>query len=173
MVGKLDRRKELSTAAAEKVAEELGLLLELKEERRLAAARKTDLDFWLRIKRLLSEQQGANMILGQLMESCTRGESTGGVGAAFALVGEWKRGVADNGNAEAASVHQILIRAQSGDAVWSYGIEGGPLDAVWRQAIRTGRVACADAGSLPLARKYRNWWRFLSSSATKVRACYW
>jgi hypothetical protein len=153
MAGTTDRKRELSSEGSERVAEALGLLLELDEERRLAAARKADLDFWLRVKRLLSEQQSTTMILGQLVESCTRGESTGGVGAVFALIGEWKPEAANAEDSEPAQENHILIRAQSGDSAWTYAVERGPLDSLWRQAIGTGRAVCDDAAALPLAKQ--------------------
>ncbi len=93
MMGTRQRQKALPRMRAEQVAEELGLLLEFEEERRLAAARKADLELVQRMRRLMSEQRNANLILGQLAESCTRGDSFGGAGAVFALIGERKSGL--------------------------------------------------------------------------------
>lgn len=52
MMGTRQRQKALPRMRAEQVAEELGLLLEFEEERRLAAARKADLELVQRMRRL-------------------------------------------------------------------------------------------------------------------------
>ena len=152
MEGTLNRKRALPCAKAEAIADQLAVLLELEEERRLAAGRKADLDFWLRIKRLLSENHSTNMILGQLTESCTRGESMGGAGAVFAVIGERKSGASLTVPPGARSEDHLLVRAQSGDPSWEYSVNGGPLDSLWRQVIEEGRVACVEADPLPLAK---------------------
>ena len=152
MQGTLQPRKHLLPAKSEKIADELGLLLELEEERKLAAARKADQDLWLRIKRLLAEQQSVNMILAQLAESCTRGEATGGAGAVFALIGEVKNGAALAGPPAAKSLEHFVVRAQSGDAAWAHSVNGGPLESLWRQAMENRRVAGMEAERQPLAK---------------------
>ncbi|MGB7730950.1 MAG: ATP-binding protein [Candidatus Acidiferrum sp.] len=152
MQGTLQRKKHLLPAKSEKIADELGLLLELEEERKLAAARKADQDLWLRIKRLLAEQQSVNMILGQLAESCTRGEATGGAGAVFALIGEGKNGAALAGPPATKAVEHFVVRAQSGDTAWAYSVNGGPLESLWRQALENRRVAGMGADRQPLAK---------------------
>jgi len=152
MEGTLHKKRALSSASAEKVAEELELLLEFEEEHRLAAARKADLDFWLRIKRLLSEEQSTNMILGQLAESCTRSDSMGGVGAAFALIGERKYGPSFAAPIGTNRDDHLLVRAESGDAAWAHAVNGGPLESLWRRAMENDRVAGAEADQLPLAK---------------------
>ena len=152
MEGTLHKKRALSSASAEKVAEELELLLEFEEEHRLAAARKADLDFWLRIKRLLSEEQSTNMILGQLAESCTRSDSMGGVGAGFALIGERKYGPSFAAPIGTNRDDHLLVRAESGDAAWVHAVNGGPLESLWRRAMENGRVAGAEADRLPLAK---------------------
>lgn len=143
MQGTMQRKTQLLPAKPEKIAEELGLLLEFEEERKLAAARKADQELWLRIKRLLAEQQGVNMILGQLAESCTRGEATGGAGAVFALLGETKNGTA---------LEPFVVRAESGDNAWAHSVNGGPLESLWRQALENRRVAGMEADRQPLAK---------------------
>ena len=151
MLGSLRRRANLPGAKAESIAEQLGFLLELEEERKLASTRKADLDFWLRINRLLAEQQSANTILGQLAESCTRGESVGGAGATFALIGERRSGTADSGPSGRKREDHLFIRAQSGDEAWEYGVNGGPLENLWRQAVSKGELISVDADALALA----------------------
>src|ERR1700739_3028739 len=90
MTGTQQKQKALPSARAERVAEELGLLLELEEEGRLSAAREADLELVQHVRALTSEKRSANAILGELAESCTKGESSGGTGAVFALIGERK-----------------------------------------------------------------------------------
>jgi signal transduction histidine kinase/FixJ family two-component response regulator len=152
MQGTRSKWRELPRENAEKVAAELGILLELEEERRLAAARKADLDFGLRLKRLLSEEQSITMIFNQLAESCTRAESFGGAGTVFALVGELKKGPAPEQPKATHRENHVLIRAESGDETWSYGANGGPLEMLWRQAMENRRVAGAGAESFSLAK---------------------
>jgi len=152
MQGTQHRKKGLPRAQAEKVADELGLLLELEEERKLAAARRADLELWARIRRLLAERQVANMVLGQLAESCTRGEAMGGAGAVFAVIGEMKNGAAPPVPGNGDGRKHLLVRAQSGEAAWAYSVNGGPLEALWREAVATCQVAVAEAGVQPLAR---------------------
>jgi signal transduction histidine kinase/DNA-binding NarL/FixJ family response regulator len=152
MAGTRDKKKALPCAEAERVAQQLELLLELEDERRLAAGRKADMDFWLRMKRLLSENHSANMILGQLAESCTRGESMGGVGTVFALIGERKAGPATTLMSRTGAEDHLVVRAQSGDEAWAYAVNAGPLESLWRQAIEDGRAAVGEAGPLRLAK---------------------
>jgi len=153
MLGSRERKKELPLAKVEKVAREFAVLLDLEEERRLAKARKADLDFWLRMRRLLCERQSTNMILGQLAESCTRGEATGGAGAVFALIGERKSGLSATALPDRKREDHLLVRAQSGDAAWAYCVNGGPLEALWREASDRGKVTVAEADPLPLAKE--------------------
>jgi hypothetical protein len=151
MLGTVDKKRSLPAAEAERVAESLGVLLELEDERRLASTRKADLDFCMRMKRLLLERQSANMILGQLAESCTRGEPNGGVGAVFTLIGERKPGPATAAGGTARQDH-LLVRAQSGDATWVHAVNNGPLERIWRRALSNREVACTEANPLPLAK---------------------
>jgi signal transduction histidine kinase/ActR/RegA family two-component response regulator len=156
MAGSPNKQKPLPCVNAERVARQLELLLELEDERRLAAGRKADMDFWLRLKRLLAERQSTNMILAQLAESCTRGEAVGGAGAVFALIGEYKSGPAPGLKLQplqAGSSDHLEIRAQSGDAAWAHSVNAGPLEAVWRQAFSEGRPAIVEADPLPLAKE--------------------
>ncbi len=154
MLGTQEKHKALPRVKAEKVAEELGLLLEFEEERRLTAARKGDLELWQHFQHLLSEPQNGNTILGQLADSCTRGGgSFSGAGAVFALIGERKSRLPVGAPAGASGEEQLLIRAHSGDAAWAHGVNGGPLETLWRQAIENRRVAGAEARHLPLAKE--------------------
>lgn len=152
MAGSLNKQKLLPCATAEKVVRRLELLLELEEERKLAAGRKADIDFWLRLKRLLAERHSTNMILAQLAESCTRGEAIGGTGAVFALIGERKSRPVPTARVQHGFADHLEIRAQSGDAAWVHSVNAGPLEPLWRRAIDDGRPAVVDAGPLPLAK---------------------
>jgi len=151
MLGTQKRQKALPRVKAEAIAEELGLLLELQEERRLAAARKADLELFKRMQRLVSEQKNANLVLGQLAESCTGGESFGGAAAVFALIGE-RKDVQAAPPSSAPPAEQLLIRAQSGEAAWAQSVNQGPLESLWRQAVENQHVVGAEAGHLPLAK---------------------
>jgi signal transduction histidine kinase/FixJ family two-component response regulator len=155
MAGSPNKQKPLPCANAERVARQLALLLELEEERKLALGRKADMDFWLRLKRLLAEKQSTNMILAQLAESCTRGEAVGGAGAVFALIGECKSGPPPEvklQQLQPGSSDHLEIRAQSGDAAWAHSVNAGPLESVWRRACSEGRPAVLEADPLPLAK---------------------
>lgn len=149
MLGTRRKQAALPRAPAERVARTLGFLLELEETRRLAAARKADLELGRRVQSLMWEGQNANMILGQLAESCTRGTSLGGVGAAFALIGERKTGLPVSAPASAAAEEQLVIRAQSGDTNWAHGVNQGPLEMFWRQAVQERRMIGAEPDRLP------------------------
>lgn len=174
MVGTRQKQKAMPRLKAERIAEELGLLLELEEERRVAAGRKADLEFWQRMERLMSEEQSASRILGQLAESCTRGNQLGGAGAVFALIGERKNGQAEAVPSQANCEEQLVIRAQSGDAAWAHGVNDGPLETLWRQAIENRRVSGGEAKRLPLAKDIaRIVWPFLWRWEKKSRARCW
>lgn len=153
MVGTQHKKKYLPRAQAEKTADELGLLLEFEEERRLAAARKVDLDLWPRMTHLLSDEQSAEMILGQLAESCTQGNSLDGVGAVFALIGERRCDLPIPSRLHAPEEERLVVRAQSGDTAWAHGVDRGPLETLWRRAAEGARVVGAEGGRLPLAKE--------------------
>jgi signal transduction histidine kinase/ActR/RegA family two-component response regulator len=153
MLGVRQKQAPVARERAEKVAEQLGLLLELEEARRLATARKADLELWRRMQSLLSEGQNANMILGQLAESCTRGGSLGGVGGVFALIGERKSGLPVTTLSSAAGEEQLVIRAQSGEAHWASSVNQGPLETIWRHAVAEQRAIGVEANRLPQAKE--------------------
>jgi len=140
MLGAQQRQAPIPREGAEKVAEQLGVLLELEETRRVAAARKADMELWRRIHNLAWEGQNANWILGQLAESCTRGDSLGGVGGVFALIGERKTGPPVATPSSATGGEQLVIRAQSGEAHWAASVNQGPLETAWRQAVAEQRA---------------------------------
>jgi len=85
MLGSRTRHAPLPRAGAERIAEELGVLLELEESQRMAAAHRADLELHRSVQSLAGEGHSGNIILAQLAESCTRAVTLGGVGAVFAL----------------------------------------------------------------------------------------
>ena len=154
MLGSWEKRRLLPVARAERVAEELGLLLELEEEQKVARGRKADLEFSQRIRGLLRETNGPNnMLFGQLAESCTRGEATGGVGTVFAVVGERKEGRDPSGSRSGEGNGYLLVRGSSGDETWTYAVNGGPLESLWRRAVESRRAAVAEAEQAPLTKE--------------------
>ena len=160
LVGSRQKRTPLPRAAAERVAEELSLLLELEEARRLAAVRKADLELETRIQALGREGQSGNVILAQLAESCTRGAELGGVGANFAWFGEIiAPGVADEArnrpqkeiateSTKESREEDLLIRAESGERRYEQSATTGALESLWRHAIDQKRVIGAEAQGL-------------------------
>lgn len=157
----------LPRAVAENVAEELGLLLDLEESRRLAAARKADLELEARMQTLGREGQSGNMILAQLAESCTRGPALGGVGANFAWFGEiiTQREVTaadetqNEVHREAAKdvtkerpEEELLVRAESGERRYEQSAAGA-LESLWRHAVDQKRVIGAEADGLPASKE--------------------
>ena len=153
MLGSRKKQKQLPRTTAERVVDELGMLLELEEERRLAEMRKSDLELHRRVETLAAEGQNANMILGQLAESCTRGTPFGGIGAIFAMIGERKSGLPVTTLSHAAGEEQLLIRAHSGEETWVHAVNQGPLENLWRQAIESRRVVGVDPSQLPLGKE--------------------
>ena len=149
LVGTRQKKGLLPRLHAENVAAELGALLELEEERRLAQWRKADLELWSRVRSLLNEKQNGGMILAQLAESCTRGTANGGVGAVFALIGEKQRGR----HPDSSDHDDLNVRAQSGDSEWSHRVNSEPLRALWRQALEAGRPCGSDMGDVAFAKE--------------------
>ncbi len=150
------------------------MLLEIEEERRLHAAAKADLGLLRRIKSLLSEDQNASMILSELAESCTTGENEGGVAVVFALIGEKKRSLTAADALFGSREEQLIIRAQSGEPAGAHGVNGGPRETLWRQAVEQRRVTGAEAERLPLARgTFRALWPFHWKGAGKSRGSCW
>ena len=144
LLGTRRRNRLLPRLHAENLAAELGALLELEEERRLAQSRKVDLELWSRVRGLLSEKQNGGMILAQLAESCTRGTANGGVGAVFALIGERRNQSARQ--ADRSALEELNVRAQSGDTGWMQRVNSEALRPIWRQVLETGQ-SCGSENS--------------------------
>jgi len=153
LAGTREKQAFLPRAKVERIAEELGLLLEIEEERRLARERQEDLTLYRRIQDLLREPEDSGDLLRELAESCTGGKGKGGAGAVFALIGERSNAFPVNTPAAAGEVNRLVLCGQSGDPEWAHSLDQGPLENLWRQALETGRVCGAEAERLPLARK--------------------
>jgi signal transduction histidine kinase/ActR/RegA family two-component response regulator len=153
LAGTREKQTLLPRAKVERIAEEIGLLLEIEEERRLARERQEDLTLWRRIQDLLREPEDAKDLVRELAESCTGGKGKGGAGAVFALIGERSNAFPVNAPAAAGEVNRLVLCGQSGDPEWAHSLDQGPLENLWRQALETRRVCGAEAGRLPLARK--------------------
>ncbi|HKI10791.1 MAG TPA: ATP-binding protein [Candidatus Acidoferrum sp.] len=153
LAGTREKQTLLPRAQVERIAEELGLLLEIEEERRLARERQEDLTLWRRIQDLLREPEDSKGLLRELAESCIGGKGKGGAGAVFALIGERSNAFPVNAPAAAGEVNRLVLCEQSGDPEWVHSLDQRPLENLWRQALETGRVCGAESERLPLARK--------------------
>ena len=153
LAGAREKQTLLPRAKVERIAQEIGLLLEMEEERRLARERQEDLTLWRRIQDLLQEPGDSKNLLRELAESCTGETGKGGAGAVFALIGERRNGSPLNTPAATGEVDRLVVCGQSGDPEWAHSLDQGPLENLWRQAMETRRVCGAEAERLPLARK--------------------
>ncbi len=153
LAGSREHNGPLPRAKVERIATELGLLLEIEEERRLARERQEDLTLWRRVQDLLQQPEVSESLLNELAESCAVEKGKSGAGAVFAMIAERKAGLPVNTPAAAGEADRLLLRAQTGDPAWTHSLEDGPLENLWRQAVDTGRVCGAEADRLPLARK--------------------
>ena len=153
LAGAREKQTLLPRAKVERIAEELGLLLEMEEERRLARERQEDLTLWRRIQDLLQDPGDSKDLLRELVESCTGEKGKGGAGAVFALIGERRNGLPVNTPAATGEVDCLVVCGQSGEPEWAHSLDQGPLENLWRQAMETRRVCGAEAERLPLARK--------------------
>jgi signal transduction histidine kinase/ActR/RegA family two-component response regulator len=153
LVGSRQRHAPLPRAKVERIATELGLLLEIEEERRLARERQEDLTLLRRVQDSLQQPDVPENLLCELAESCTAEKGKSGAGAVFAMIAERQSGLPVKTPAAAGQADRLLLRAQSGDPAWAHSLEDGPLENLWRQAVETHHVCGAEAGRLPLARK--------------------
>lgn len=142
MLGSRFRQQPLPRAFPEKIAQELGLLLELEESQRVAGARKADLELQRRVRTLLRGGHEIDTVLAELLRSCTCGTAAGGVGAVFALLGEH---AADGVSGFAAEESPLHVRAEDGDNDWVRRVVDGPLESIWRHAFVQKRIIGADA----------------------------
>jgi PAS domain-containing protein len=153
LVGTREKLKPLPRGAAERVAAELGTLLELEEERRLARERQADLGLVQELEALHAAGESAGSVFTRLAESCTKQSAKCGAGAVFALIGERHGGLLETTPNAAGEQERLVVLGQSGDRAWAHSVKQGPLENLWRQAVETGRVVGGDAGRLPLAKE--------------------
>src|SRR5271157_1630009 len=153
LAGSRKKQTLLPRAKVERIAEEIGLLLEMEENRRLARERHEDLILWRHVQDMLQGPEHSKDLLRELAESCTGGKEKGGAGAVFALIGERRNDLSVKTPAAAGEVNRLVLCGQSGDAEWAHSLDQGLLENLWRQAMETGHVCGAEAEHLPLARK--------------------
>jgi len=153
LAGTREKHALLPRAKVERIAEEIGLLLEIEEDRRLARERHEDQILWRRVQDLLQKPEASKDLLRELAESCTAGTGKGGVGAVFALLGERTNALPGDTPAAAGAVNRLALCGQSGDPEWAHSLNQGPLETLWQQAVETRRVCGAEAERLPLARQ--------------------
>ena len=153
LVGTREKQKTLPRAAAERVAAELGVLVELEEERRLARERQADLELVQKLQGLLAAEESAGNILRYLAASCTREAPESAAGAVFALIGERQGGLPVAAPGDAGDAEQLVVLGQSGDVAWAHSVNHGPLENLWRQAVESRRVVGGPAERLPLAKE--------------------
>ena len=153
LAGSREQHVSLPRTKVERIADELGLLLEIEEERRLARERQEDLTLWRRVRDLLEQPEVPENLLRELAESCAGEKGKSGAGAVFALIGERKSGLPVETPAAAGQTDRLVLCAQAGDPAWAHSLEDGPLENLWRQAVETRHVCGAEADRLPLARR--------------------
>jgi signal transduction histidine kinase/CheY-like chemotaxis protein len=161
------RRKQaiLPRTLLESVAAELGLAMELEEERRLARERHADLGITRAFLAALATSQSTDAILADLVESCTEtGAPGGGLGAIFAVIAQLRskpeagrgRAILDLGHLtdEGPGAHRryqegneaLQFSWWSGDAEWTRAVESEPLAGIWQRALEAHRVIGSEPG---------------------------
>ena len=147
------RHAPLPRAKVERIAEELGILLEIEEERSLARERQEDLTLWRTVQDKLEQPEVPENLLQELTESCAGEKGKGGAGAVFAMIAECKNHQPVKTPATAGRTDRLLLHSQTGDPAWAHSLEDGPLENLWRQVVETRHVCGVEADRLPLARK--------------------
>jgi len=109
LLGAREKQKALPKSAAERGAAELGLLVELEEERRLARERHADLAFIQKLQGLLAAEESAGNILMYLAASCTNDAPESSAGAVFALIGERLGGLPVPVPSDAGDAEQLVV----------------------------------------------------------------
>ena len=134
--GSTGKQPACSRERVEAVAAELALALRLEEEQRIARLRNEDLGA---VRRFLAQQAAATsveVLLSNLVESCTATAMNGdGPGAAFAVIGALRDQREKSGGSFSVEFHW-----RSGDDSWTHAIESEPLANVWRRALEARRM---------------------------------
>jgi signal transduction histidine kinase/CheY-like chemotaxis protein len=159
------RRKQarLPQTLLESVAAELGLALELEEERRVARERQVDLRTTREILEGLASSESTDAILANLVESCTETGARGyGTGAIFAVIAQLRsRAGASSGNPDVGGLagegpasrrwyqegkSPLQFSWWSGAAEWTRAVESEPLAGIWRRALEAHQVMGSEPG---------------------------
>jgi len=152
LVGTARKNVTLSRTSAERVALELGFLLEYEEERCAARGMQSDLTISSLVERQLARKVPFGDVLQEIVESCTAGGDPDGPGAVFALIGELKSVNSVPTPSAAGAEERLEILVSSGESAWAHGIENGPLESIWRRAVQDGVLISTEANRLPLAK---------------------
>ena len=152
LVGTRNKEKPIARTFVEQIAAQLALLLQFEDERYVSANREADLQLWRNVQLALSSAQPLPLLLKIITESCTKTPQAGGVGTVFALIGKLQSGLPIARPAAASQEERLLVLAECGDPAWAHSLAQGPLETLWRQSLREGRVVGADSHRLPLAR---------------------
>lgn len=152
LAGTRDKEKTLPRAAVETLAAQLSVLVEYEDERWQSSRRAADLILCRNVHSQLAAKQLPQTILKSLAEDCIRPCAEAGVGAVFAVLGKLQNGLPAARPSAHAEQERLLVLAASGETAWAHSVEQGPLETLWRQALREGRVVGTDSGHLPLAK---------------------
>jgi signal transduction histidine kinase/ActR/RegA family two-component response regulator len=127
--------------AARSVAAELGLALELEDQRRRNDAHRASNDAVRRALETLDSGKPSSEALQEIVMECTR-EGQGGSAAlaVFAAVGRAKPQRQDGESARRALDHDLEFLWRSGEQRWTGALSEEPLQSLWRSAIETRRV---------------------------------
>jgi GAF domain-containing protein len=137
--GQRRRQSSLPRMLFESVAVELALALDLEDERRLGRDRHNDLQC---VRSVLAAQANAESmgdILSAVVQDCTRkaaGESD--AAAIFAAIG---RPLDSCGKDSLQPTRSMCFAWVSGDPAWARALENEPLNALWRRALESNRIA--------------------------------
>src|ERR1700674_42644 len=139
--GSTGKQPACSRERVEAVAAELALALRLEEEQRIGPPRNEARGA---VRRFLAHQAAATsveVLLSNLVESCTATAMNGdGPGAAFAVIGALRDQREKSGGSFFVEFHW-----RSGDDSWTHAIESEPLANVWRRALEARRVIGSDS----------------------------
>ena len=152
LVGTGRKNASLSRAIPERVALELGFLLEYEEERCATRGMQADLTICSLVERELARKAAFGDVLQEIVDSCTANGGPDGPGAVFALIGELKSGNSILTLSATGPEERLEILVSSGEPAWVHGVENGPLESVWRRAVQDRISVSAEANRLPLAK---------------------
>jgi hypothetical protein len=113
LVGTRDKERSLPILFVEQIAAQLALFLEFEAERRVSHQRKDDLELSRIVQSPLASGQTPRCILNALVESCTKSQKAGGVGAVFALIGEQQSGLPVTQPSAASHEERLRVMAES------------------------------------------------------------